>query len=316
MQFTTKISIEKFSNLIDYNSKIIAFGSCFAENISDKLSYYKFTVSSNPFGIIFNPISIEKLLYRIINKIEFTEKDIFFHNDLWHCFEVHSNLSDSDKANFLKKLNDVLNQSFIEIQAATHFQITLGTAWVYRSLNTNEVVANCHKVFKNNFVKELISTEIIQKSIENSIQLIQTINPNCNFLCTISPVRHNKDGFVQNTISKARLAEAIYQICQTNPVAFKYFPSFEIMMDELRDYRFYADDMLHPNSVAIQYIWERFVETSIHESEFTTMKEVENIQKSLLHKPFNPDTESHQKFLDQVQIKITKLQKKYPWFKF
>jgi hypothetical protein len=316
MQFTTKIPIDNFSNLIDYNSKIIAFGSCFAENISDKLSYYKFTVFSNPFGIIFNPISIEKLLYRIIHNVEFTEKDIFFHNDLWHCFEVHSQLSDTNNTNFLRTLNALLKQSFIEIQNATHVQITLGTAWVYRNLNNNEVVANCHKIAKNNFDKELISVELIQKSIENSIQLIQLINPNCNFLFTISPVRHSKDGFVQNTASKARLVDAIYQICQINPETISYFPSFEIMMDELRDYRFYTDDMLHPSQVAIDYIWERFVETSISESVLKTMKEVENIQKSLQHKPFNPDTESHQKFVEQLRLKIAKVQKNYPWFKF
>lgn len=316
MQFTTKIPIDNFSNLIDYNSKIIAFGSCFAENISEKLSYYKFTVFSNPFGIIFNPISIEKLLYRIVHNVEFTEQDIFFQNDLWHCFEVHSQLSDTNNTNFLRTLNALLKQSFIEIQNATHVQITLGTAWVYRNLNNNEVVANCHKIAKNNFDKELISAELIQKSIENSSQLIQLINPNCNILFTISPVRHSKDGFVQNTASKARLVDAIYQICQINPKTISYFPSFEIMMDELRDYRFYTDDMLHPSQVAIDYIWERFVETSISESVLKTMKEVENIQKSLQHKPFNPDTESHQKFVEQLRLKIATVQKNYPWFKF
>jgi hypothetical protein len=316
MQFTTKIPITNSPDLIAYNSKIVAFGSCFAENISSKLLFYKFDVTSNPFGIIFNPVSIEKLLYRITHNIEFTEKDVFFHNELWRCFDVHSELSDSDKNNFLEKLNDLLLDTFQKIQAATHVQITLGTAWVYRNLKSNEVVANCHKVLKNEFKKELLSFEIIQNAIENSMDLIFKINPNCSFLFTVSPVRHIKDGFAENTVSKAHLIASIYQSRHSKSSTLNYFPSYEIMMDELRDYRFYSDDMLHPNSVAINYIWERFVETSIHESEFKTMKEVESIQKSLLHKTFNSETESHKKFEEKVNLKIKNLQKKYPDFRF
>lgn len=320
MQFTTKIPIEKFQNSITYESKIMAFGSCFAENISDKFSYFKFEIKTNPFGIIFNPVSIENLINRIVNKIEFTEKDIFFHNDLWHCFEVHSELSNPNKIDFLQKLNTVLEETHLRILKTTHFQITYGTSWVYRLRQAQSdslgIVANCHKVPQKEFAKELLSIETIEKSIQNTINLIQKTNPNCNFIFTISPVRHIKDGFVENSVSKANLISAIHSTRSSQLETLNYFPSYEIMMDELRDYRFYAQDMLHPNQTAIDYIWERFSENYISDDGLKVMEEVDSIQKSLLHKSFNPVSEKHLKFLEKLNIKINTLAIKYPQIQF
>lgn len=320
MNFTTKIPIEKYQNTIDYNSKIVSLGSCFAENIGAKFDYFKFQNTINPFGIIFNPVSIEKLVNRIVNKIEFTENDIFFHNDLWHCYEVHSELSNPNKEDFLNELNLIIQNSNNLITQATHLIITYGTSWVYQlrqaQSGVNGIVANCHKVPQNQFDKEILSVEIIQKSIENSIQLIQKINPNCNFIFTISPVRHIKDGYVENQRSKAHLISAIHAIINYQLSTVNYFPSYEIMMDELRDYRFYADDMLHPSQMAIDYIWIKFFENYVSEAEFATMNEVCSIQKSLLHRSFNPDSESHKNFLANLDGKIDKLAVKYPLIKF
>jgi hypothetical protein len=315
MNFTTKIAIEKYQNPIDYTSKILSFGSCFAENIGAKFEYFKFQNTTNPFGIIFNPVSIEKLANRIVNKIEFTENDIFFHNDLWHCYEVHSDLSHSSKEEFLQNLNEIISFSYSQIVSLTHCIITYGTSWIYKNKVSNEVVANCHKVPQNQFDKEILSTEIVQKSIENTINLIQKVNPKCQFIFTISPVRHIKDGFVENQRSKAHLITAIQNL-QFKTCNSQYFPSYEIMMDELRDYRFYADDMLHPSQIAIDYIWIKFFENYVSETEFETMNEICSIQKSLLHRPFNPETESHQKFLENLQQKIAKLQQQMPFVKF
>lgn len=316
MQFTTKITIPKSSFPIDYNSKIMSLGSCFAENMSENFDYFKFQNTVNPFGIIFNPVSIEKLVNRIVNQIEFTEKDIFLHNDLWHCYEVHSELSNSNKEDFLKELNLLIFQSFNFLIQTSHLIITYGTSWVYRNVESNEVVANCHKVPQKQFKKELLSIETIEASIQNSIDLIQKVNSNCSFIFTVSPVRHIKDGFVENTLSKAHLISAIHNIINCQSSTVNYFPSYEIMMDELRDYRFYAADMLHPNQVAIDYIWERFKETSILEIAFVIMDEVETIQKGLSHKPFNPDSESHQKFLKNLNQKIQTLQNQLPFVNF
>lgn len=309
MNFTTKIPISKNNNPIDYNSKIMSIGSCFAENMAQKFEYFKFQNTVNPFGIIFNPVSIEKLISRVVNKDLFTENDIFFHNESWHCYEVHSELSSPDKEGFLKKLNQILEVNHIQIPNLSHFIITYGTSWVYRNKTSNQIVANCHKVPQNQFEKEILFVEIIEKSIQKTINLIRKINPNCNFIFTVSPVRHIKDGFVENQRSKAHLISAIHN---SQLITQNYFPSYEILMDELRDYRFYADDLLHPSQVAIDYIWEIFKETTIAPASFPTMDEVANIQKSLMHRTFNPDSKSHLEFLSKLQNKIDNLQKQFP----
>ena len=314
MQFTTKIPIEKHQKPISFESKILALGSCFAENISEKFQYFKFQIETNPFGIIFNPVSIEKLVNRVVNKIEFTDKDIFFHNDLWHCYEVHSELSNPNKEEFLSLLNLSIFQSFNLLIQTSHLTITYGTSWIYRNIESNEIVANCHKVPQKQFEKELLSIETIEKSIQNTIDLIQKVNPTCQFIFTISPVRHIKDGFVENTLSKSHLIAALHTTYNLKPIV--YFPSYEIMMDELRDYRFYASDMLHPNQVAVDYIWERFSENYISDESQKVMEEVDSIQKSLLHRSFNPNSESHQKFLMNLNKKIQLLKNQHPFIKF
>ena len=318
MNFRTQIPIPKSSHPIDYNSKMVSLGSCFAENMGDKFQYFKFQNSINPFGIIFNPVSIEKIVYKAINTVLFTENDIFFHNELWHCFDVHSDLSNSNKEELLESLNALLKSTKQQLQEASHISITYGTSWVYRNIESDSIVANCHKVPQKQFKKKLISVDESKESIANTIKLIHSLNPSCTIIFTVSPVRHIKDGFVENQWSKANLISAIHSVLNTEhyKLQTEYFPSYEIMMDELRDYRFYAEDMLHPNQVAIDYIWKRFKETSISENAFSTMEEVEGIRKSLSHKPFNPDSESHLKFESKLREKITKLETQYPFIKF
>jgi hypothetical protein len=318
MNFTTKVPVATYAYPIDYSSKLLSLGSCFVENMGDKLDYFKFQVKTNPFGIIFNPVSIERLVDRVINQRLFTESDIFFHNDLWHCYEVHSELSCYNKEEFLERLNLRIQQSNNLIIQASHIIITYGTSWVYRLNSTKEIVANCHKVPQKEFTKEILSPETIQQSIQNTIALIRYVNPNCHFIFTISPVRHIKDGFAENQRSKAHLIAALQNILNTKHCALNinYFPSYEIMMDELRDYRFYADDMLHPTQVAIDYIWIRFFEHYVNSKYFDTMQEVCTIQKGLSHRPFNPNSPAHQQFLATLKEKIVRLQAKFTHFQF
>jgi hypothetical protein len=315
MNFTTRIPISISNNPIDYTSKIVSLGSCFAENIGAKFEYFKFQNLVNPFGIIFNPISIESLINRAVNKIEFTENDLFFHNELWHCYEVHSDLSNDNKEDFLLTLNQILKETNQQLTDATHIIITYGTSWIYKLKSSGAVVANCHKVPQIQFDKEILSVEVIGKSIQNILDVIQKANPNCNVIFTISPVRHLKDGFLENQRSKAHLITALHASIFHLPTSM-YFPSFEIMMDELRDYRFYAQDMLHPNQVAIDFIWERFCESAIAEEANPIMQEVLDIQKSLAHRPFNPNSDNHLKFLVNLNTKISTLTKKFPQIQF
>ena len=298
-------------------------GSCFAENMAAKFEYFKFQNTVNPFGIIFNPVSIEKLMSRVVNNQQFTEKDIFFHNECWHCYEVHSELSNPNKDAFLDNLNAILVAKNQQITKSTHVIITYGTSWIYKLKSTNEVVANCHKVAQSEFEKEILSVETIEKSIQNTIDLIRKANPNCNIIFTISPVRHIKDGFIENQQSKAHLITAIhkiinYQLSIVNCKAsiINYFPSYEIMMDELRDYRFYANDMLHPSQTAIDYIWEQFFLTQIDEEMFPIMQEVCNIQKGLSHKPFHANSKNHQSFLEDINRKMNVVRSQFQHIEF
>jgi hypothetical protein len=318
MQFRTQIPIPKSNYLIDYNSKIMSLGSCFAVNMAEKLDYFKFQNNCNPFGILFHPLAIEKLIDFAVSEKQFTENDIFFQNERWHCFDVHSDLSSLNKEDLLISLNALIKSTNNQLTESTHIIITYGTSWVYRNIESDSIVANCHKVPQKQFKKELLSVEEIKESIANTLKLIHAVNPNCTIIFTVSPVRHIKDGFVENQWSKSNVISAIHSVLNTEhcKLSTEYFPSYEIMMDELRDYRFYAEDMLHPNQVAIDYIWKRFKETTISETAFAVMDEVESIQKSLSHKPFNPNSESHLKFESKVREKITKLENQYSFMKF
>jgi hypothetical protein len=315
LQFTTKIPVEKSTFPIDYDSNILLLGSCFAENMGKKFEYFKFQATTNPFGIIFNVVSLEKLIRRAIENRIFTENDIFFHNDLWHCYDVHSELSNPNKEEFLSNLNSILESTHRQITSLTHCIMTLGTSWVYRNIKTNEIVANCHKVPQKEFTKELLSINKTEESLQNIVSLIHAVNPNSKFIFTVSPVRHIKDGFAENTLSKSHLIAAIHNLKLATRNS-QYFPAYEIMMDELRDYRFYAEDMLHPNQTAIDYIWVGFFENYISESVFGLMNEICSIQKGLQHRPFNPNTESHQKFLKNLKTKMTTIKKKLPFISF
>lgn len=326
MNFRTNIQLREECNQIDYHSKLLLIGSCFSENISNKLSYFKFQTYSNPFGILFNPIAIEKLISNAIHLKKYTEKDIFQLNERWHCFDAHSDLSAIHKEDLLHNLNSAVELMHQQLRSASHIIITLGTSWVYKNIETDTVVGNCHKIPQKKFLKELLSIEEVLTSLQNITSLIKNVNPTSNIIFTVSPVRHIKDGFVENMQSKAHLISAIHQLIEISkqgfygtstplsnhfqPSKLSYFPSYEIMMDDLRDYRFYANDMVHPNETAVNYIWEQFQHVWLSKETQPIMKEVDSIQKGLTHRPFNPTSEQHQQFLNSLQNKITSLKNK------
>jgi hypothetical protein len=315
MILQTKIPAKKQAkNLINYQSKIFLVGSCFSENIGNKLEYYKFKAAQNPFGILFHPKAIENLFANAVNNKRYLSEDIIFQNERWHSFDAHSSLSSTDKKNVLETLNSAISFTQKELKAATHIIITLGTSWVYKFVETNTIVANCHKIPQKKFIKKLLTVHEITQSLKNSITAIKSINSKASVTFTVSPVRHLKDGFVENQRSKAHLIAAVHEVLYIPNVS--YFSSYEIMMDELRDYRFYAQDMLHPNKTAINYIWEKFVETCFADESLVTMKQVETIQKGILHKPFNKNSEEHQKFLENLALKKELLKAQFSFIKF
>lgn len=321
MKLQTQIPFQpEKHNPIDYHSKILLIGSCFVEHIGNKLEYFKFQNLLNPFGILFQPLAIENIIANAINEKEYSEKDIFFQNEQWHCYDAHSRLSKVSKDDLLASLNDGVKLTNLQINDSTHIIITLGTSWVYRHIETETIVANCHKVPQKKFMKELLSVDEISESLEAIISLIRSVNSKTSIIFTVSPVRHLRDGFVENTQSKAHLISAIHQILNqqssiNNRQSF-YFPSYEIMMDELRDYRYYEEDMLHPNTTAINYIWDKFKMVWISEEASKTMESVDEIQKGMLHRPFNPSSEAHQKFLQNLELKKQELKLQFSQISF
>lgn len=318
MKLQTNIPIQIEENLIDYNSKILLLGSCFVENIGEKLEYVKFQTLQNPFGILFHPIAIEKILSRALNNNLYTEEDIFFKNELWYCFEVHSCINGIDKEDFIELLNSKLKELRDYLIKSTHIVLTYGTAWVYRFKETQKIVANCFKIPQNEFNKELLLVNEISDSLSNVVSLIKKYNPKASIITTVSPVRHLKDGFVQNNLSKAHLITSIHQVLSRDSDLknLHYFPSFEIMMDELRDYRFYKEDLIHPNKTAVSIIWEAFSKAWISSKTVLLQKEISTIQAGLIHKPFNPESEEHQLFLKGLRIKIATVKENIPHIEF
>ena len=312
MEFRTKVPITPQDPNITYSSKVLLLGSCFVENIGRKLEYFRFQNLLNPFGILFHPAAIHNLLKRVKDQHIYSEDDIFFHNEVWKCYEAHSDLNSADKQEILNNLNAAVQETEKFLKSATHVIITPGTAWGYRSKKSGEVVANCHKVQQSNFSKEITK---VKKTLFETAAIVRSLNPSIQIIFTVSPVRHLKDGFVENQLSKAKLIIAIQELVASEEHC-SYFPSYEIMMDELRDYRFYSEDMVHPNQVAVDYIWEKFRQAWIASADSETMKQVDTIQKGLLHRPFNETSEAHQKFRRDLQQKIERLEKQVPGIKF
>jgi len=315
MNLQTKIPLKPQQPKIDYDAELLLLGSCFAENIGDKFEYFKFKTLVNPFGILFHPKAIETFLWMATQQEMYTETDLFYHNEQWHCFDAHSKLSHPDQKQLLQSLNESLGSTYQKIGSATHICVTLGTAWVYRLQALDMVVANCHKVPQKEFKKELLSVEEVAQCLQNSIGLIRSLNPNVKIIFTVSPVRHSKDGFVENNRSKSHLIAAVHETIASDDTC-TYFPSYEIMMDELRDYRFYDNDMIHPSAMAIDYIWEYFKQTWISEKALIAMNKVREIQNALAHRPFNPDSKQHQLFLQKLELKKQQLQQEYSFIKF
>ena len=311
MKLQTQIPLKSVSqNTIDYKSKIVLFGSCFSEHIGAKFKQSKFNAFSNPFGILFHAKAIENLIEKSVLGYNYSEEDVFELNEQFQCFDAHSKLNCLTAKDLVSKLNSALEHTKRELEKATHVVITLGTSWVYKHKASDKIVANCHKVPQNNFEKVLLSSEDISKSLQNCITQIQSINPRVHFIFTVSPVRHIKDGFVENTLSKAHLIAGIHSVIKIAKNT-SYFPSYEIVMDELRDYRFYNEDLIHPNPIAVNYIWEYFLTTWTSLETQAIIKEVNVVLKGIKHKPFNKNSIAHNKFLKALELKKIALKQDY-----
>ncbi len=301
MNFRTAVNIDEIQKpeqVINYGDKIFLMGSCFVENIGEKLDYYRFMNLINPHGILFNPASIQRAILDIAEQRKYTKNDLFFHEERWHSFQHHSAFSDTDALMVLDKINIAISKAYEFLQSSRLIVITLGTAWVYRLKETDEIVANCHKVPNNKFKKELLTFDQIKKNLTSSIRSIKELNPNVQVILTVSPVLHLKDGMINAANSKGLLLGAVQEVVKEQNV--HYFPSYEIQLYDLREYRFYASDMLHPNQTAINYIWDIFKKVWIDDSVYPIMKKVEEVQKGIAHEVFDKQSEAYKQFISKI----------------
>ena len=312
MDFRTKIDIQKSELHISHKSRILMMGSCFIENIGGLLTANKFNVNLNPFGILYNPQSISQALRILIDRKEFTEKEIFEYKGLYHSFWHHGAFSDIDKAKCLENINAETMRSAKDLSKADILFVTFGTAYVFHSKGQDMVVGNCHKLPASCFDRYRLDIDYIVNDWKQLIIELREVNPTLQILFTVSPVRHMKDGAYENQLSKSTLLLAIDQITRLYD-GLHYFPSYEIVLDELRDYRFYNQDMIHPNQVAINYIWERFSETYFDSEAHPVIDEWKKLYQALNHRPINNDSDEYKHFLRQTLLKLKAFNEKYPY---
>ena len=315
MEFRTKVEIPESRIKIDHSTKIMLMGSCFADNIGSRLKELKFRVEHNPFGVLYNPLSVKIDLALLKDKKTFSESDLYRYDNRWISFSHYTCFSDSVKEKCLTRINDSIASASELLAGAGFLFITFGTAWVYEFIKTGQVVANCHKIPAREFRRFILSAEDIVKEYDMLLPELRVLNPDLNIVFTLSPIRHWKDGSIGNQLSKSILLVAIHQIVDKYPYAH-YFPAYEIFMDELRDYRFYAGDMIHPSDSALDYIWERFADTFISGESVKLMNEIEKIIKARNHRPVSPDSAEYKEFKEKVRIKINEVLKKNPGLDF
>lgn len=312
MEFRTTIDIPASSIRINHQSHLMMFGSCFAQNIGQTLVKDKFDVNVNPFGILYNPLSVSSVIRRIIKGTAFSEKNLQLYNGIYSSFMHHGDFSALTSEGSLSKINTSLESATKALQRMDTLIVTFGTAYAYKLKATGEVVSNCHKFSSSDFDRSRLSVNEIADDWSNLITELKETNPSLNILFTVSPIRHWKDGAHENQLSKSVLLLAIDELSRKFDNVH-YFASYEILMDDLRDYRFYADDMIHPSQTAITYIWDLFSKTYFDEKTRAIIRLWQGIRLALEHRPFNRESESHKQFLRQTLLKLEAFQNNYPY---
>jgi hypothetical protein len=304
--FRTDVSINPSSRNIGLNTPILTVGSCFADAIGLRLKNNKFKTLVNPFGVLYNPISIHKALRYAIHQEPPGDHTYLNSNELNLNYDFHSGFAHPEKNVLLSQVQNVIGSSHFFLKDAKWILITYGTAWVYSRVDTGEIVANCHKIPASAFTKLLLTGNEILESFKTFYDSLLTFNPGVRIILTVSPVRHLKDTLELNSVSKSVIRLACHQIAEKFP-AVEYFPAYEIMMDDLRDYRFYKSDMLHPTEDAEDYIWQKFSGRYFDEQTKDFLKQWQSIRLALTHKPFHPASSAHQQFLKETLKKIEAL---------
>ena len=318
MDLMVNIDLKKPGKQINYRDKILLIGSCFTEHIGNSLEELKFSVLQNPNGILFDPVSVCKSLVSYINSKQYNETDLFQLNEVWHSWQHHSRFSNVNKQECLRMINESQVKANHFLKESDWIIITLGSAFSYQlssqpflhKWTEGESVANCHRAPQQWFNKHLLEISEIISFLEDCLNQLIRFNPKLKFIFTVSPVRHIRDGVVDNNRSKARLIESAHHLVNKSENTH-YFPAYELVIDVLRDYRFYDVDLVHPNYMATEYVLEKFSEFFIDEESQILMEEVKKVIIAAKHKPFQPETNAHREFL-KTHFQIAKnLSEKY-----
>ncbi|MCZ2225034.1 MAG: GSCFA domain-containing protein [Chitinophagales bacterium] len=321
MKFRFEFDIQPLKESIAHHHKLFLIGSCFTENIGEKLKKHKFNVFENPNGILFNPVSVAEAIINIIENKQYTQADLFNYNEGWHSWQHHSRFSGISADDALQKINSSTKQAHSFLKQADYILITLGSAWVYtlteHALNATKgsVAANNHKAPANWFERRLPDTAQIITVLGTMLDRLGAFNPNIQVIFTISPVRHLREGVIDNNRSKAALITAVHYLIEQLPKLY-YFPAYELVLDDLRDYRFFAEDLVHPNYQATQYVWERFVKACMNDDTIQLMENIQDINLAFQHKPFNATSNQHKTFLKTYLEKTKQLKEKYSFLNF
>jgi len=322
MQFQLPIQIKSPEKRISYSDKILLTGSCFTEHIGNSLSELKFSVLQNPNGILFDPRSVCSSLISYTENKKYNKEHLFLLNEVWNSWEHHSRFSNMNADECLKNINESQQQAYSFLKEADWLIVTLGSSFSYRL--TSEFskvspfggdsegtgVANCHRAPASWFNKYLLPIDETISLLDDAYHRLKQFNPKLKIIFTISPVRHIRDGVIENNRSKARLIEAVHHMINKFPGLY-YFPAYELIIDVLRDYRFYDIDMVHPNYPATEFVMEKFNESFIDEQSLQLMEEIKKIVIARKHKPFQPETNGHKTFLKTYLEKTKELQKKF-----
>ena len=313
--FRTIVPLPEYDFRISYQNQVLSMGSCFAEHIGQRLGERHFASLLNPFGILYNPHSIGQSLERLLGEAPFRPEEQFEHQGLWHTFWHHGAFSGPERAQALENINRAYRAAQAFLAGADRLVITLGTAYVFVVRASGAIAANCHKLPAAAFERRRLSVAEIVAALAPVLQELKARQPALEVLLTVSPVRHIRDGLVENQRSKAALLLAAAELCGQHGFVH-YFPAYEIMMDELRGYRFYASDMLHPSDEAISYIWQRLAQACFDEPTRQLARRIEKIRAASLHRPFHPQTPAHQQFLRQQLQQIEALEREFPFLEF
>ncbi|MDZ4707423.1 MAG: GSCFA domain-containing protein [Saprospiraceae bacterium] len=309
--FRTEIRLKSPGWYIRYPDKFFCIGSCFAEHWNKRLTDSGFSSFVNPAGIVYNPLSLAHQLNQCMLLKPWTEEDIIFHQDLYHGLHHHGLFSSKQKSAVLEYMNHRLRMAHTQLLNSNILIITLGTALVFKHKPTGWVVANCHKIPPDQFERRFLGVEEIVDAFDLILDQLKSALPGLRIILTISPVRYLKEGFSDNSLSKSILILAAHRLIE-NHVGLQYYPAYEILLDDLRDYRFYKEDMIHPNDLAIDYIWSRFTNLFFEQDTLYIMDQINKLRKAGLHRPLHPESAEHKSYISTLDQKILELKNQYP----